>query len=110
MPAQFLPFQKYATANVFLDGKNFLPIYIQKSLSFWEVKQKQISIQDVSTQGSSIFASLKSPTLFLSDALFSIKPLRECIVNNKIYYIYRIDGLDPKVLRPGIFTSAKDGK
>ena len=92
--------QEGNTLNIFLDGKDFLPIYIKKSLSFWEVKQKQISIQDVSIHGSLILASLKSPAFLLSATLFDIKPLREYIVNNKTYYIYRIDGLDPKLLRP----------
>jgi len=44
-------------------------------------------------------ASFSSPTLLHTSVHLDIKPLREYIVNNKIYYIYRIDGIDPKMLR-----------
>jgi 4-amino-4-deoxy-L-arabinose transferase-like glycosyltransferase len=91
-------------------GKDWAMIMNQKRLSFWGVKQKQISIQDISTRAGFQFSSIKAPTLLISNTLFDIRPVREYIVNNKTYYIYRIDGLDPKVLRSGIFTMGKDGK
>lgn len=82
----------------------------KKRLFFWGVKQKNILIQDVSTQAGIDFALLKSPTLLISNTIFNIKPLRKYTVNGKVYYIYRIDGLDSKVLRPVILTSGKDGE
>lgn len=102
--------QEGDTVNILLDGKEMSLINIQKRLLFWGVKQKQLLIQDVSIQRVSGFASIKSPTLLLSSTLFNLKPLREYIVNDKTYYIYRIDGIDPKVLQPIILTSGKDGK
>ena len=87
--------------NVFFDSKNLSMQWIETRLLFWGVKQKQISIQDVSTYRNSRLTSSKS-LMLLSNKLFDIKPLREYIVNDKPYYIYRIDGLDPKMLRLGI--------
>ncbi|MGD0020744.1 MAG: hypothetical protein ABSC54_00430 [Smithellaceae bacterium] len=93
--------QEGDTVNVFFDSKNLSMQWIETRLLFWGVKQKQISIQDVSTYRNSRLTSSKS-LMLLSNKLFDIKPLREYIVNDKPYYIYRIDGLDPKMLRLGI--------
>jgi hypothetical protein len=104
------------TLNVFVDGKGSLRtwsgerLWVYARMAFWGLKQEQIFIQNVSTQGISGFTSLSSPTLLLTIERLDIKPLREYIVNDKKYFIYRIDGVDPKVLRPIILTSGKDGK
>lgn len=91
-------------------GNDVAMMMNKKRLFFWGVKQKNILIQDVSTQAGIDFALLKSPTLLISNTIFNIKPLRKYTVNGKVYYIYRIDGLDSKVLRPVILTSGKDGE
>lgn len=111
------------TFNIYTDSKDLSPLMSQsfrgkdwamkmnqRRLAFWGVKQKQILIQDVSTQAGFQFASIQSPSLLVSSMLFNLKPLREYSVNEDKYYIYRIDGLDPKVLRPLISISGKDGK
>lgn len=91
-------------------GKDYAMILNQKRMAFWGVKQKQILIQDVSNQADFQFASIQTPSLFVSNTLFNIKPLREYIVNGITYYIYRLEGLDPRVLRSMFLTSGKDGK
>jgi hypothetical protein len=94
--------QEGDTLNIYSDNIKWYLIEIQQRISFWGVKQKHISIEDISEKENFRFALIKSPTLFISNALFDIKPMREYCVNDKRYYIYRIDGLDPKVLRPRI--------
>jgi hypothetical protein len=94
--------QEGDTLNVYSDVTKSYMIGIQQRISFWGVQQKHISIEDIKEKKKFEFALIKSPTLFISNALFDIKPLREYRVNDKRYYIYRIDGLDPKVLRPRI--------
>ena len=102
--------QEGDTLNVFFDGNGLLIKWFNEKMSFWGVKQKQLFIQNLSTQESSGCASISSPTLLITKTLFDIKPLREYRVNDESYYIYRIDGIDPKLLRPIIVILGKDGK
>jgi hypothetical protein len=74
-------------------------LWVYARMKFWEVKQNDISIQHVSSVLNSELASSSSPTLLLTMTRLDIKPLREYTVNNQLYYIYRIDGIDPVIFR-----------
>lgn len=84
--------------------------YLKERMLFWGVTQNQLSAESVSDKTGINIDSLSPPILLLTRMLFDIKPEREYLVNGATYYIYRIDGLDPNVLRAILLTSRKDGE
>jgi hypothetical protein len=87
--------------HIYYEG-NTLHDLVQERMSFWGVKQKQITAEAVSYKNGIRFASLPYPTLLFTGVRFDLKPLREFSVDNNVCYIYRIDGIDPRTFQPRI--------
>jgi hypothetical protein len=91
--------------RIICDGKGSLKtwsgewLWVYARMKFWEVKQNDISIQHISSPLTPELVGSSSPSLLLTMTPLDIKPLRKYTVNEKLYYIYRIDGIDPGILR-----------
>lgn len=102
--AAILPDQE-GPLRIVCDGKGSLKtwsgewLWVYARMKFWGVKQNDISMQYLSSSLNSELAVSSSPALLLTMIRLDIKPLRKYIVNNEQYYIYRIDGIDPTIIR-----------
>ena len=79
---------------------------------FWGVKQVSLSEEAVPyAKGVRSFPARSSPTLLLTQVRLDMKPLREYLVNDQLFYVYRVDGAEPRVLQPGpIGFGSKSGE
>ncbi|PKN88931.1 MAG: hypothetical protein CVU51_02665 [Deltaproteobacteria bacterium HGW-Deltaproteobacteria-1] len=91
------------TLRILCDNKGSLRtwsdewLWVYARMKFWGVKQNNISIQHVPSALNSELAVSSSTVLLLTMTRLDIKPLRKYIVNGEQYYIYRVDGINPKV-------------